>query len=64
VYYAAYASAHGIPLAAAENLLACVFTVIAASIVVHGVSATPLMSLHRRRGTQTPEAPPPLSDKG
>ena len=63
VYYAAYASAHGIALGAAENLLACVFTVIAASIVVHGVSATPLMSLYRRRGTQTPAAPPPLSDK-
>ena len=63
VYYATYASAHGIPLGAAESLLACVFTVIAASIVVHGVSATPLMSLYRRRGTQTPSAPPPLSDK-
>ena len=49
VYYAAYVCSHGLPAGASEQLLACVFTVIAASIVVHGVSATPLMDLYQRR---------------
>jgi len=61
VYYAAYASAHGIPLPASVALVSCVFTVIAASIVVHGVSATPLMTLYRHRARRG--APQPLSDK-
>jgi len=63
VYYATYASAHGIALAPSVELVSCVFTVIAASIVVHGVSATPLMALYRRRGRRGSASPPPLSDK-
>jgi len=62
VYYATYASAHGIPLAPSIDLVSCVFTVIAASIIVHGVSATPLMALYRR-GRPGGGTPPPLSDK-
>jgi NhaP-type Na+/H+ or K+/H+ antiporter len=33
----------------ATQLLSAVFTVIAASIVVHGISATPLMEMYRSR---------------
>jgi len=50
VYYGVYAASRGLPEPAAVELLSCAFTVIAASIVVHGVSATPLMDLYQRRG--------------
>ena len=49
VYYGVYAAGRGLPEPAAIELLSCAFTVIAASIVVHGVSATPLMDLSQRR---------------
>ncbi len=61
VYYAVYVASHEIPYGDAIDLLSCVFTVIAASIVVHGISATPLMDLYRRR-RQSPHRTP-LSDK-
>jgi len=49
VYYALFAAGHGLAYGHAEMLLSLVFTVVGASIVVHGVSATPLMHLHHRR---------------
>jgi NhaP-type Na+/H+ or K+/H+ antiporter len=49
VYYAVFVAGHEIPYGDAIELLSCVFTVIALSILVHGVSATPLMDLYRRR---------------
>ena len=52
VYYAVYVAGHDIRYGEAVELLACVFTVIAASIVVHGVSAAPLMQIHQRRRMQ------------
>jgi len=61
VYYAVYVAGHEIPYGTAIDLLSCVFTVIAASIVVHGISATPLMDIYRRR-RQTPRRAP-VSDK-
>jgi NhaP-type Na+/H+ or K+/H+ antiporter len=61
VYYAVYVASHEIPYAAAIDLLSCVFTVIAASIVVHGISATPLMDLYRRGRRSAPRTP--VSDK-
>jgi sodium/hydrogen antiporter len=51
-YYAIYAVNIGsdqILFAQAEQFLSCVFTVIAASIIVHGISATPLMVLYQSR---------------
>ncbi len=48
VYYAVFIASHGIAFPDAVELLSCVFTVIAASIVVHGVSAAPLMDLYQR----------------
>ncbi|MEO8062100.1 MAG: cation:proton antiporter [Pseudomonadota bacterium] len=67
VYYAVYVVSHEINYPVAVRLLSCVFTVIAASIVVHGISAAPLMDLYqsrmeRRRGRARPLAPN-LSDK-
>jgi NhaP-type Na+/H+ or K+/H+ antiporter len=61
VYYAVYVAGHEIPYADAIELLSCVFTVIALSIVVHGISATPLMQLYRQR--RTPQRRAPVSDK-
>jgi NhaP-type Na+/H+ or K+/H+ antiporter len=49
VYYAVYIAGTEIDYAQAEELLSCVFTVVAASIVVHGVSAAPLMEIYQRR---------------
>jgi NhaP-type Na+/H+ or K+/H+ antiporter len=49
VYYAVFVAGHEIPYGDAIELLSCVFTVIAVSILVHGISATPLMDLYRRR---------------
>ncbi len=63
VYYAVYIARHELEYSVAAELVAVVFTVVAASIVVHGVSATPLMELyHRRRGRLRPAAPG-VSDK-
>jgi NhaP-type Na+/H+ or K+/H+ antiporter len=49
VYYAVFIARHDLEYSVAAELLACVFTVIAASIVVHGISAAPLMELYQRR---------------
>lgn len=63
VYYAVYIARHEIEYSVAAELLACVFTVIAASIVVHGISATPLMDLYQRRRGRARVAATALSDK-
>ena len=65
-YYVIYAVNYGsdqILHADAEQLLSCVFTVIAASIVVHGVSAAPLMEIYQRRWARGRTRIPPVSDK-
>lgn len=62
-YYAIYAVNLGsdeILYAEAEMLLSCIFTVIAASIIVHGISAAPLMALYQRRWARGRSA---VSDK-
>jgi NhaP-type Na+/H+ or K+/H+ antiporter len=52
VFYLLYAINHGLPSALAQQLIAITLTTVAASIVVHGISVTPLMSLYtRRRGS-------------
>ena len=63
VYYAVYVAGHGIRYGAAVELISCVFTVIAASIVVHGISAAPLMELYQRRRASSRPARAALSDK-
>ncbi|MDO9072810.1 MAG: cation:proton antiporter [Rubrivivax sp.] len=49
LYYLTYALNHGLPAAHADTLMALTVAVVVTSIVVHGVSVTPLMALYRRR---------------
>jgi sodium/hydrogen antiporter len=63
VYYAVYVASHDIRYGAAVELMSCVFTVIAASIVVHGISAAPLMELYQRRRAQARAPRTAMSDK-
>ncbi len=57
IYYLMYAIEQGLPLGLAEIFVALVFNVVAASIVVHGISATPLMERYsqRRRHKRSPQ---------
>jgi NhaP-type Na+/H+ or K+/H+ antiporter len=48
MYYLMYAVGHGVDAAAARELSAIVVTVVAASIVVYGITATPLMQRYLR----------------
>ena len=43
IYYLMYALQHGVEAELAERIIAIVFTTVAASVVVHGISVTPLM---------------------
>jgi sodium/hydrogen antiporter len=63
VYYAVFIAGYEIDFGQAEELLACVFTVIAASIVIHGVSAAPLMEFYQRRLGRRGRATATVSDK-
>lgn len=47
IYYLMYAIARGVPEETGRTLIAIVFSVIAISIVAHGISVTPLMNWHR-----------------
>lgn len=49
LYYLSYALNHGLPARHADTLVALTVAVVVTSIVVHGVSVTPLMALYRRR---------------
>lgn len=48
IYYLMYALDHGLPPELARPMVALTFTVVAASIVVHGVSVTPLLAWLKR----------------
>jgi NhaP-type Na+/H+ or K+/H+ antiporter len=48
LYYLLYAVSHGLPKNFAHEATGLVLTVISASIVLHGISATPLMRLYAR----------------
>lgn len=48
IYYLMYALDHGLPPELARPLVALTFTVVAASIVVHGISVTPLLAWLKR----------------
>lgn len=43
-----YAVEHGLPAELAERLTGIVLTTVAVSMVVHGVSVTPIMTLYGR----------------
>jgi NhaP-type Na+/H+ or K+/H+ antiporter len=49
LYYLMYAMNHGLDRELAANLGALVFSAVVISIVVHGISVTPLMALYERR---------------
>lgn len=49
IYYLMYAIEHGLPQDLAKILVSLTLTVIALSIVVHGVSVTPLLMRYRRQ---------------
>ncbi|MEO6409851.1 MAG: sodium:proton antiporter [Burkholderiaceae bacterium] len=49
VYYLMFAITHGLPPRLAESMVALTLGVVVASIVVHGVSVTPLMKRYRAR---------------
>lgn len=49
LYYLSYALNHGLPPEHAPSLVALTVAVVVSSIVVHGISVTPLMARYRRR---------------
>jgi len=49
IYYVMYAIGHGLPLPVAEQMISIVLAAVAASIVVHGISVTPLMKFYQER---------------
>jgi len=52
MYYVFYASTHGLPGPVAQHLLGIVTAVIAASVLLHGISVTPLMALYAQRSAR------------
>lgn len=52
LFYLAFALEHNVPAALAATLLSACLWTIALSIVVHGISATPLMAWHHARRTR------------
>lgn len=57
IYYLTYALHRGLPPDLAERLAGLTLTVVAASIVVHGISVTPLMRRYSRRHEAVEPAP-------
>lgn len=56
LYYLFYAIEHGVEQALADRLLSLVLGVVAVSIVVHGISVTPLMKRYEEGAQQQREA--------
>ncbi len=53
IYYLMYALSLGLPSALARPMVALTFTVVAASIIVHGISVTPLLAYLKRADHST-----------
>jgi NhaP-type Na+/H+ or K+/H+ antiporter len=49
VYYVMYAINHDLPRPLAEQIIAITLTTVIVSIVLNGISVTPLMDLYLRR---------------
>lgn len=66
VYYLSFAITHGLDAELARTLAALALSVVAASIVVHGVSVTPLMSRYETRAAagRAPAKDPATSGRG
>jgi sodium/hydrogen antiporter len=52
IYYLMYAIGHGLPSHIARPLVALTLSTVAVSIVVHGISVTPLMNRYRSRAEE------------
>jgi NhaP-type Na+/H+ or K+/H+ antiporter len=59
LYYVMYAVEHGLVHDLARPIVSFVITVIACSIVAHGISVTPLLDVYRKRRGRTKKAPQP-----
>jgi NhaP-type Na+/H+ or K+/H+ antiporter len=57
IYYLMYAIDHGIQPALAQQLLSLTAAVVVTSIVVHGISVTPLMAWYEKRRSQRRKSP-------
>ena len=53
LFYLVYAINHGLPAPLANELIAITLTTVAASILLHGISVTPLMTLYATRKTRS-----------
>ncbi|MBK7333858.1 MAG: cation:proton antiporter [Betaproteobacteria bacterium] len=53
IFYLMYAINHGLPAPLADELIAITLTTVAASILLHGISVTPLMALYAKRKTHS-----------
>lgn len=49
VYYLMFAISHGLPSPMAEQFISITLTAVAASVVLHGISVTPLMTIYSHR---------------
>lgn len=49
IYYVMYAINHGLPRPLAEEIMAYTLLIVATSVVLHGISVTPLMEQYARR---------------
>jgi NhaP-type Na+/H+ or K+/H+ antiporter len=52
IYYLTYAVNHGLAAEEARTLAALTLSTVVASVVIHGLSVTPLMKVYRRRQEQ------------
>ncbi len=52
IYYLMYAINHGLPFSLAEPIVAVTLATVTVSIVLHGISMTPLMTIYARRKTK------------
>lgn len=57
LFYLLFALEHGVAGALAQTLSSATLTCVALSIMLHGVSATPLMAAHKRRRERSKRAP-------
>jgi sodium/hydrogen antiporter len=57
IYYLMYAINSGLPGPLGEQILSVTLTTVAVSIVIHGISVTPLMNLYARRRTRHSHRP-------
>ncbi|MCC5665511.1 sodium:proton antiporter [Nostoc sp. CHAB 5784] len=61
LYYLAYAFGHGLKGEPAEQIAWITYTTIVASVIIHGISATPLMKLYERNIANQRNATPPAT---